>query len=119
MSLTIYNFDDFFKIEEIRKQCKIWHEEDDEELKLMALAALENCEDLLGRVILKAGSPDDSTTCADSWPVVFNNRIRAACLLMISDLYENREVNTSYNTYTNPTFERLLAPLKDLQVRFQ
>lgn len=120
MADTIYNFDDFFKIEEIRKQCRVWHEEDDDELKFFAVAAIEHCADTLNRTILKPGSTTSADSiCCDDWPIVFNSRIKAAALLMISNLYENRESQTSYNTYSNPTFDLLLSPMKDLQVRFK
>lgn len=119
MSDVIYSFDDFFEIEEIKKQCRVWHDEDNSELELFTVAAIEDCSAYLNREILKSGSANDSTTCSDSWPIVFNMRIRAAVLLMVSDLYENREANLSYSINENHTLKRLLDPMRDLQVRFK
>lgn len=113
-------FDDYFTIEEIRQHCRVYHEEDDQELIMFTEAALEQVSSEIGRPILKKGVEEDSTTAADPlWPVAFNKRIRSAVLLFTSDLYENRGTGLDYQTYENRAYRLLLDPLRNLQVRFQ
>lgn len=42
--------------------------------------------------------------------------IEAATLLLVGDLYENRERQQSVTLYRNPTFELLLRPYRDLEL---
>lgn len=114
-----YEFDKYFNIEEVRKQCKVWHELDDTELEAFALAALEMVSAEINRPIYPA---DSVVPCYDDkkqiWPIGFNARIRAACLLIISDLYENREANLSYSTTENRTLKMLLDPMRFISIRW-
>lgn len=114
-----YEFGSYFTIEEIRKQCKVWHDEDDAELEGFALAALEMVASEINRPIYPAGS---DVPCyngkAKIWPIEFNARIRVACLLIISDLYENREAQLSYSVTENRTLKMLLDPMRFLYIQW-
>lgn len=42
--------------------------------------------------------------------------IKAAALLLVGDLYANREAQSERPLHKNPTFERLLAPYREQMV---
>lgn len=42
--------------------------------------------------------------------------IKSAALLMVADLYENREAQTERQLYRNTTFERLLNPYRTVEL---
>ncbi len=54
---------------------------------------------------------DDSELVLDSTAPA---PVKAATLLMIADLYENREAQTERQLYVNQTYERLLNPYRVL-----
>lgn len=114
-----YEFESYFTIEEVRKQCRVWHNQDDTELEAFALAALEMVSAEINRPIYPEGSV---VPCYDGktqiWPIEFNARIRAACLILISDLYENREAQLSYSTSENRTLKLLLDPMRFIDIRW-
>lgn len=52
---------------------------------------------------------DDTTLVLDSTAPA---PVKAATLLMVADLYENREAQTERPLYVNATYERLLNPYR-------
>jgi uncharacterized phage protein (predicted DNA packaging) len=46
-------------------------------------------------------------------PVIIPNAIKAACLLIVGDLYENREGASEKVVVANPAVDRLLYPYRE------
>lgn len=42
--------------------------------------------------------------------------VKAACALLVADLYENRELQSDTAYYTNRTFAQLLNPYRSMEV---
>lgn len=108
-------YSDFLTIDEIREHCRVYHNEDDKQLEIYANAAITLLESNLNRKLLKKGEaepvPNPEYLCA------FNDSIKAAALLLISDLYDNRSSNLDVNTFENRTFVLLTSPFRNLSVR--
>lgn len=129
-----YSALDFFTIEELRNHLRVYHEDDDEEIKMLAEAAIEVAAGYVGGDIIKKGMSlkdyleenvipytTDSTGVVyfsnQYWLLPFNKRIRSAVLLCTADLYENREANTDYSTYENRAFSLLLNGMRNINIR--
>jgi hypothetical protein len=56
--------------------------------------------------VRRASCTRDSTAAAP---------IKSAALLMVADLYENREAQTERQRYRNTTYERLLNPYRMME----
>ena len=85
---------------EAQAHLRIDHNDEDELLQAYIDAAEQSVADYLG-IELPAAMPAP---------------VRAAILLRVADLYENREAVTDRSLYDNPTFARLLAPYRSLSV---
>ena len=85
---------------EAKAHLRIDHNDEDELLQAYMDAAEQSVADYLG-IELPAAMPAP---------------VRAAILLRVADLYENREAVTDRSLYDNPTFARLLAPYRSLSV---
>ena len=59
-----------------------------------------------------AAIADYLNTPLEDLPAVPPSPVKAAALLLVADLYENREGQTDRQLYQNPTFERLLNPYR-------
>lgn len=113
-----YTYSDFFKIEELRKQCRVWHDEDDDELIMFCEAAIELASAEINRDIYPTSTTlPEYDECARTWPIHFNKKLRAAILLITSDLYENRESQLAYSVTENRTLKLLLDPMRFTYVR--
>ncbi len=114
-----YKVSDYISKEELRNQCRVWHDKDDALLEMYCEAALELVSAEINRDIYPAegGEMPKETSCY--WPIRFNARLRAATLLVTCDLYENREMQLSYNIFENRTMKLLIDPMRFLQVRSQ
>ena len=129
-----YSALDFFTIEELRSHLRVYHEDEDEEIKMLAEAAIEVAASYTGGDIMKKGMTlkeyleennipyqTDSTGVIyfsnKYWILPFNKRIRSAVLLCTADLYENREANTDYSTYENRAFSLLLNGMRNINIR--
>ncbi len=120
-----YNFADFFTIEEVRSHCRVEFEYDDEELKAFTEAAIEVVAGMVNGYLTKKGQTEagfmveNGLTVNDSyWIVPVSKRGRAAVLLLVADMYNNREAQTDYNTYENRALSLLVGPLKNINVAF-
>ena len=85
---------------EAKAHLRIDHNDEDELLQAYMDAAEQSVADYIG-IELPAAMPAP---------------VRAAILLRVADLYENREAVTDRSLYDNPTFARLLAPYRSLSV---
>lgn len=85
--LTIY---------EARQHLRIDHDDEDELLQAYLDAAEASIADFLGTEL----------------PTPMPAPVRAAILLRVADLYENREAQTDRPLHGNKTFERLLQPYR-------
>ena len=125
---------EYFNIEELRKHLKVYHEEDDDEIMSFCGAGLELAASYINGVILKKGQTEKQWLDENSvkykldidgnpiysnkyWLVKWNYRIKSAVLLCTSDLYENREANTDYETYENRAFGKLLDGMRNIDIR--
>lgn len=120
-----YNFADFFTIEEVRSHCRVEFEYDDEELKAFTEAAIEVVAGMVNGYLTKKGQTEagfmveNGLTVNDNyWIVPFSKRVRAAVLLLVADMYNNREAQTDYNTYENRALSLLVGPLRNINVAF-
>lgn len=91
----------YLKIEDIKKQCVIEHDEDDVLLKAMAEAAEDGMRGYLGR-----GSLDELTDENDALP----SGVYQAMLMMVGEMYNHREATVSYAQYENAAFRFLVQP---------
>lgn len=87
----------------IKTHLRIDHDDEDEYLEDLVQAATEATADYLNWTSAEILA----TTPA---PVV------SAILLLIADLYENRELQADRQLYSNDTYERLLAPYRVMGV---
>lgn len=109
-----YNFDDYFTIEKCRKQLRVYHNEDDEEIKEYAEMALSAISSYINRDIY----PETGTVPeGDDYSILINKGIRGACFLLLSDLYENRTISLEQSANKNPVFDLLLGPHMNYAVR--
>ena len=83
---------------EVKLHCRIDHAEEDSLLAAMIDAATASVGDYIN-----ATEPLDATAPAP---------VKAACLLLVGDLYSNREALVERPLSKNPTFERLLNPYR-------
>ena len=120
-----YNFDDFFTIEEVRAHCRVEFDYDDAELKAFTEAAIEVVAGMVNGYLTKKDQTvagfmvENSLTVNDNyWIIPFSKRVRAAVLLLVADMYNNREAQTDYNTYENRALSLLVGPLKNVNVAF-
>ncbi len=120
-----YNFDDFFTIEEVRSHCRVEFDYDDAELKAFTEAAIEVVAGMVNGYLTKKDQTvagfmvENSLTVNDNyWIIPFSKRVRAAVLLLVADMYNNREAQTDYNTYENRALSLLVGPLKNVNVAF-
>lgn len=134
MNQKEYSWEDFFTMEELRAHLKVYHKEDDLEIQAFCEAGLEFSAGFIGGDIIPKSTTLldylnsngikysvlwDNTIKYDEnfWIVPFNKRIRAAVLLFVGDLYQNREANTDYNTYENRAFALLLNGMRNINIR--
>lgn len=89
---------------ETKLHLRVDHDFEDAGIAAMIDAATAAVSDYLGVPI------DDLELLAQPAPV------RSAALLQVSDLYENRERQTTQVLYRNDTFERLLNPYRVMAV---
>ncbi len=120
-----YNFADFFTIEEVRAHCRVEFDYDDAELKAFTEAAIEVVAGMVNGYLTKKDQTvagfmvENSLTVNDNyWIIPFSKRVRAAVLLLVADMYNNREAQTDYNTYENRALSLLVGPLKNVNVAF-
>lgn len=83
---------------EVKLHCRIDHYDEDSLLIAMIDAAAASVGDYLN-----APEPLDNTAPAP---------VKAAALLLVGDLYSNREALVERPLSKNPTFERLLNPYR-------
>lgn len=129
-----YSWEKFFTMEELRAHLRVYHDEDDLEIQAFCDAGLETAAGFIGGTIIDRSTTLleflqtnniqysvlwDNTIAYDDnyWIVPFNKRIRAAVLLFVGDLYQNREANTDYNTYENRAFSLLLNGMRNINIR--
>ncbi len=110
-------YEDFATIDEIKQHCRVYHDEDNAELGAFFEAAIEVVESWINKKIVKTSDIADEDDLI-SPSIKYNRRIRAAALLITSDLYNNKESQLSYSVTENKTVELLLDGMRNIQVRF-
>ncbi len=85
-------------LSEVKLHCRIDGTDEDSLLAAMIDAATASVGDYIN-----APEPLDATAPAP---------VKAACLLLVGDLYSNREALVERPLSKNPTFERLLNPYR-------
>ena len=108
-----YNFDDYFTIDECKRQLYIYHDEDNPAIIDKAEMSIFIVANIINRDIYPAGYkiPED-----DKISINFNKAIRAACMLMLTDLFENRVISVEATINTNPIFHMILSPYKNYAI---
>lgn len=110
-----YNFDDYLKIEECKKQLRVSFGADDDDIKSKAEIALSAVAQYLNRNVypITADIPADDT----EYGIKFNKSIKGGVLLFMTDLYLNRSVSLEGSISQNGAFKLLLDPFRNLAVR--
>ena len=85
-------------LSEVKLHCRIDHDEEDTLLSAMIDAAVASVGDYIN-----AAEPLDDTAPAP---------VKAAAMLLVGDLYSNREALVERPLSKNPTCERLLNPYR-------
>lgn len=91
----------YLKIEDIKKQCVIEHDEDDALLKAMAEAAEDGMRGFLGRESLEEITDENGNLPAG---------VYQGLLMMVGETYNHREATVSYAQYENAAFRFLVQP---------
>lgn len=86
-----------------KQHLRIDHSADDEYLEDLIQAATEATADYLNQTVIEA-----MTTAPAP--------VQAAVLLLVGDLYANREMQADRQLYENETYERLLNPYRLMEV---
>ena len=90
-------------LSEVKEYLRIDHDFEDDALETMMAGALIATADYLNQ------NPRDSMV-DDELPAP----IKSAMLLLVGDLYANRELQVEKQLYTNSTYERLLNPYREM-----
>lgn len=85
---------------EVKQYLRVQHDEDDQFIERLIVAGEGHVEHYLG----------------DDMPSPVPAPIKAAILLLVADLYENRERQQDVKLYRNPTFDLLLKPYRSCEV---
>ncbi|MTI12636.1 head-tail connector protein [Sansalvadorimonas verongulae] len=102
----------FLTIEQIKQQCRIEHDEEDSLLEFYGRAAESVVVKDLNRNVYTSAVPDD-----DSTGIVISEDIKAAMLLMVAQLYENREVTSELTMKEVPmAYDYLLGSYRIIPV---
>lgn len=102
-----YKFADYLDIAECKKQLRVYHDEDNDEIIQKAEIALMAIASFVNRNVY----PKDSDIPAgDEYSISFNRSIKGAVLLLTTDLYENRTISLEQSAAKNPVFDLLLGP---------
>ena len=102
-----YKFADYLDIDECKKQLRIYHDEDNDDITLKAEIALVAISQYVNRNVYPK---DDNIPAGDEYSISFNRAIKGATLLLLTDLYENRTISLEQSAAKNPVFDLLLGP---------
>lgn len=119
---------------EAKQHLAVIHLSDDVLIGALITAARETVERVTGCALVEADYewtpegdrreplpiwPGTVTSAADEYPVLFTATpgpvpapLKAAILLLVADLYANREAGTEESLTENPTFDRLIWPFR-------
>lgn len=119
---------------EAKQHLAVIHAADDVLIGALITAARETVERVTGYALVEAAyewSPEGGrreplpiwpgvvTSAADDYPILFSATpgpvpapLKAAILLLVGDLYANREAGTEERLAENPTFDRLIWPFR-------
>lgn len=92
-------------LEDVKLHLRVDHDDEDDTISLYLDAAINGVANYLN------ADYDDLATDPDA-PAP----IKAAVLLAVGDLYANRERQADRQLFSNPTYERLLAPYRVMAV---
>ncbi len=99
---------------EIKTQLRLEAEDNSEDLYLTALAAaaVESVELSINRKIYESSSALLADPSAPSGSMVITAGLKVAALMILSDLYNNREASAFTKIEENPAVTRLLQPYR-------
>lgn len=103
-----------FEIEVLRKQCRVEHALDDDELVRKSKSAQVIFSRMIDRPIYETQEEVD----ADKTGVKWDEAIEEAVLTILADIYENRGSNLDYQTYENKLLAYYIGLYKRLYVGF-
>lgn len=109
-----YEFDKYFDLEKCKKQLRVYHDEDDDDIKDKAEMALSAVSSYLNRDIYPT---DAEIPEGDEYSISLKKSIRGAVMLLMTDLYENRVISFDQSANKNPVFALLLDPWMNYAVR--
>jgi hypothetical protein len=99
---------------------------EDDFIELLIDAAVDNLRMLLDRpldgsdlIVIETEIDSGTLLVVPKMPLVLMPSLKAAALLILGDLYENREAQaagTKYQLTTNPTVDRLIRPYRKMGV---
>lgn len=126
--------DEPVSLAEAKQHLSVIHTADDVLIEALITAARETVERVTGYALVAAGyewSPEGDrreplpiwpgtvTSAEDAYPILFTAApgpvpapLKAAILLLVGDLYANRESGSEERLAENPTFDRLIWPFR-------
>lgn len=112
--MLAYNFDDYLKLEEVKRQLRVSFNVDDEDIKDKAEIALAAVAQYLNRNIYPI-----TETIPDSdleYGIHFNKPIKGGVMLFVTDLYYNRTISLEQSVNKNDAFNLLLDPFRNFAI---
>lgn len=112
---------DLITLVQAKKHLRVLHTHDDDAIKSLIDAALDNVSTFIDRPIDGTDMiPVMCDTQAGVWvirqPLQLKPSLYHAALLIIGDLYSNRDGQTTSELKLNPTLERLMNPYRKMGV---
>lgn len=92
-------------LEETKLYLRVDQDDEDDAIETMMLTAMFAAADYLNM------KPSDLMMAEEELPAP----VRSAMLLLVGDLYMNRELQADKQLYENKTYERLLNPYRVMQ----
>lgn len=98
---------DYLELSEVKTHLRVLHGRDDEYIKLLTKAALEQVENFIDRPLLDLQNENDDIPAS----------LKAAALLMVGDSYSNRsDLIVGTIVAVNPATQRLMFPYRKMGI---
>jgi hypothetical protein len=97
---------------EIKAQLRLDQDDNSEDLHLegLAAAAVESVELSINRKLYRSGADLTADSSAPAGAMVMTAGLKIAALMVLSDLYNNREASAFTKIEVNPAVQKLIQP---------
>lgn len=112
--MLAYNFEDYLKLEEVKRQLRVSFGADDDDIKDKAEIALAAVAGYINRNIYPITAEIPETDI--DYGIHFNKAIKGAVMLFTTDLYLNRSVSLEQSVNNNQAFNLLLDPYRNFVI---